>query len=238
MGPCRPSWSQLGRTALLKTSKSDVDLHLGGWGHWPSVLQIPPQTLARMDHPARLSQLEQVKLFRYALNVEGHGGWADRLYQLLDSPQLVIAQDLPHRLWYEGLMSPGVTHLAVDARLSNISAAVAWARAHEAEARRMVRRANRAIELATSVAGIRHYVRALLEEYAGAMADGGSATAELHPRAVEFSCKRRHRSTCERCHGGDGAPREVCAVRCTFRAPRPGAREATTLYEASLGLPR
>ena len=33
-------------------------------------------------------------------------------------------------------------------------------------------------------------------------------------------------------------PREVCAVRCTFRAPRPGAREATTLYEASLGLPR
>ena len=190
-----------------------------------------------MDHPARLSQLEQVKLFRYALNVEGHGGWADRLYQLLDSPQLVIAQDLPHRLWYEGLMSPGVTHLAVDARLSNISAAVAWARAHEAEARRMVRRANRAIELATSVAGIRHYVRALLEEYAGAMADGG-ATAELHPRAVEFSCKRRHRSTCERCHGGGGAPREVCAVRCTFRAPRPGAREATTLYEASLGLPR
>ena len=30
----------------------------------------------------------------------------------------------------------------------------------------------------------------------------------------------------------------ACAVRCTFRAPRPGAREATTLYEASLGLPR
>ena len=51
----------------------DVDLHLGGWGHWPSVLQIPLQTLARMDHPARLSQLEQVKLFRYTLNVEGHG---------------------------------------------------------------------------------------------------------------------------------------------------------------------
>ena len=78
----------------------------------------------------------------------------------------------------------------------------------------------------------------MLEEYAGAMADGGSATAELHPRAVEFSCKRRHRDTCERCHGDSGAPREVCAVRCTFRAPRPGAREATTLYEASLGLPR
>ena len=39
-------------------------------------------------------------------------------------------------------------------------------------------------------------------------------------------------------HGDGGAPREVCAVRCTFRAPRPGAREATTLYEASLGLPR
>ena len=52
------NWDQLGRTALLKTSKADVDLHLGGWGHWPSVLQIPPQTLARMDHPARLSQLE------------------------------------------------------------------------------------------------------------------------------------------------------------------------------------
>ena len=50
----------------------------------------------------------------------------------------------------------------------------------------------------------------------------GDQSREINSE-VEFSCKRRHRSTCERCHGGHGAPREVCAVRCTFRAPRPGA---------------
>ena len=72
-------------------------------------------------------------------------------------------------------MSPGVTHLAVDARLRTSRPPRMGARTKRA--RRMVRPPTAPIELATSVASIRHYVRALLEEYTGAMADGGAAPA-------------------------------------------------------------
>ena len=104
--------------------------------------------------------------FRYLVHVEGNGGWADRLYQLLLSPQLVLAQDLPARLWYEQLLAPGVTHLAVDSNFGNLSAVVRWARAHPAEVAVMVARANRAAELATSLRGARAYVSELLQRYA------------------------------------------------------------------------
>ena len=108
---------------------------------------------------------QQEDRYRYVLNIEGHGGWADRLYQLLLSPMLVIAQDLPSRLWYEGVLSPGVTHLAVDSNLRNISEAVRWANAHPKQVLAMVAAANEAMEAATSVAGIRFYVRELLRQY-------------------------------------------------------------------------
>ena len=35
----------------------------------------------------------QARRFRYVINAEGHGGWADRLYYLLLSPMTVVAQD-------------------------------------------------------------------------------------------------------------------------------------------------
>ena len=43
-----------------------------------------------------LTMEEQIRGFQYVVNAEGHGGWADRLYQLLLSPQLVLAQDRAH----------------------------------------------------------------------------------------------------------------------------------------------
>ncbi len=56
-------------------------------------------TLALLDEPQGVPLRTQLFRFRYGLNVEGHGGWADRLYFLLLSPQLVLAQDLPMRAW-------------------------------------------------------------------------------------------------------------------------------------------
>ena len=43
---------------------------------------------------------------------------------------------------------------------ANLTDAVRWARSHPAEVRAMVSRANAATNLATSVAGMRYYVKA------------------------------------------------------------------------------
>ena len=112
------------------------------WGGWTQLLGVPDATKAMMDAPYGIPMSAQARKFAYTVNVEGHGGWADRLYQLLLSPMLVIAQDLPSRLWYEGVLTPGVTHLAVDSNLRKVSEAVRWANAHPAEVRAMVAAAN------------------------------------------------------------------------------------------------
>ena len=135
------------RTALLSHAGDelvDVNLRHGGpadnlekYGRWVKELGIGEAEMAALDQPEKLGMAAQQAGFRYVLNVEGHGGWADRLYQLLLSPMLVIAQDLPSRLWYEGVLTPGVTHLAVDSNLRNVSEAVRWANAHLAEVRAM-----------------------------------------------------------------------------------------------------
>ena len=49
--------------------------------------------MSLLDEPLMLSMENQTRSFQYVVNAEGHGGWADRLYQLLLSPQLVLAQD-------------------------------------------------------------------------------------------------------------------------------------------------
>ena len=88
---------------------------------------------------------------------------------------------MPFPLWFEPLTAPGVTHLAIDSNMRNLSAAVAWAASHNTEVTlaltlalnpspnrnpnpnpnqvaAMVSRANAAMDVALSVGGIRRYV--------------------------------------------------------------------------------
>ena len=233
------------RTALLSHASDelvDVNLRHGGpadnlnkYGRWVKELGIGEAEMAALDQPEKLGMAAQQAGFRYVLNVEGHGGWADRLYQLLLSPMLVIAQDLPSRLWYEGVLTPGVTHLAVDSNLRNVSEAVRWANAHPAEVRAMVAAANEAMEAATSVAGIRVYVRALLDEYAKLLrAPSDASAAARHPRAVRFRCART--DECHRCRRPeDGTPSQICGTKCAFVGPASG-KEHATLHAAAAEL--
>ena len=185
---------------------------------------------ARMDVPATLPMDKQQQLFRYVINAEGHGGWADRLYQLLLSPQLVLAQDLPARLWYEQLLAPGVTHLSVDSNFGNLSAVVRWARAHPREVEAMVASANRAADLATSLRGARAYVSELLRRYAELQQR--SYRPRRHWRAVRFACRPSGES--RECKIG-GARRTHRGERCAFFSADGGAFD--TLYDAAQTLP-
>ena len=236
------NWRSVGRAALV-AAKSDaaiaplLDVSIKGgkgpldnkFGKWKRMLKVGPSYLDALDSPESLSAQRQAAAFRYTLNIEGHGGWADRLYTLFSSRQLVIAQDLPFRLWYEQLTAPGVTHVATDSNLRNLSGAVRWARAHGDEVDAMVARANQAMRAATSTAGIRLYVRELLHGYAELLRRRGY-TPRRAPRAVQLAC--RHSEECRDC-AANGHVRSMCGVVCAFRV---GDREFGTLHEAGEAL--
>lgn len=230
------NWRQLGRPALLQARLNEggskvlnVNFKAMEFNNWAEPLRISNDVLKVLDAPETMQLSEQQEKFRYTVNVEGHGGWADRLYRLLMSPQLVIAQDLPFRLWYESFLKAGKTHLIVDSNFRNLSAVVMWAQQHPQQVDEMVAAANAATSMSTSVAGIRMYVRQLLTQYAKLF----KYPPELQPRAIRFKCEPS--PECRQCQTPTKPPqpREVCGTRCTFRV---GDERYDTLHQASHSL--
>ena len=229
----RDNWRHIGRLALLQ-ARSDpggaaglLNVNMAVPGPYAQWLGIDNRTLGAMDRPAGLTMIEQARRFRYVINAEGHGGWADRLARLLLSPQLVIAQDLAARLWFEGLLTPGVTHLTTDSNFRNLSRVVRWARRHEPEVVAMVGRANEAVEAAVSVGGIRFYVREILRQYTRRLL---SYAPRRDPRAIRFSCLPRGQPA--RCRDS-GSVRLIKEVGCAFAAADGSNRRFSTLHQAS-----
>jgi len=239
------NWRCCGRLALLRNKEEEasnrkgngkqfLDVNLAGreHGRWPSRLQVGNATLALLDEPQGMPLRSQMYRYRYAVNVEGHGGWADRLYHLLLSPQLVFAQDLPMKTWYEQAgLQHGVTHLAVDSGLRNLTASVRWARAQGKEpAQRMVARAQQVAEALTSTAGMRLYVRELLRLYSRKL----SYTPTRSARAVRFQC--RATGNCRSCVAHESRNRTLCGRRCAFVTAN--GRSFETLHAAAQTLSR
>ena len=240
----KDNWHRLGRTALLHVLASSstivpgqppiLNAHVGlrSFVEW---LNLSESLMSGMSVDTSMSMAKQQERFRYVLNVEGHGGWADRLPKLLLSNMLVLAQDVPSTLWFEPALQHGQTHLAVDANLQNLSDVVHWARRHDARVKQMVQAAHSVAASALSVAGIRWYVLELLRQYSARLL---RYQPKRHPRAVRFACERtRERMQC-RAHVGSGSSREARRVDirgswCHFMAPFDRRRKYDTLMHAS-----
>ena len=232
------NWRTLGRTALLQSkmnisSSSMVSINLGeSFAHskLAQALDIPDGVFRALDTPSQISMEQQQQKFAFVINAEGHGGWADRLYRLLLSSQLTLAQDLPHDLWYEAFTAPGVTHLSLDSNIdpANLSASVRLARADAVRTRQMVFSANAAMELATSTAGMTIYTSELLRGYGRML----RYTVKKDARAIQFSCKKV--GAARQCQVPKSEElRKVRGIRCMFLAPDESGRMFDTLHEAA-----
>ena len=125
----RDNWWRVGRTAPLwhALSSSQKDGYLNAHVFLKPFVErlgLNESVLASMPLPPAMSLEDQQAQFRYVLNIEGHGGWADRLYKLLLSSLLVLAQDVAPKLWFEYALRDGETHLVVDSNLRNLSSVV------------------------------------------------------------------------------------------------------------------
>ena len=119
---------------------------------------------------------------------------------------------------------------ATDSNLRNLTDVVHWAREHEPEVEEMISNANRVIAAATSVQGIRVYIRALLREYTTRLV---SYTPRRHNRAIRFACSSLPDSLGERvCKTpGKKGTRRLLPDTCGFRVE--GAR-FDTLHDAGI----
>lgn len=239
--PVTPAnWQHVGRTALIARKASEPSLYNlnlspgGAPGHSDGLqmrMQIPDETWRQLDEPVMLSYRDQVSRFKYTINVEGHGGWADRLYKLLLSPQLVFMQDMPARLWYEASLQPWVHYVPIDSSLRNLSDAIRWAQQHDKQAKAMVKASNALIRKWLSTAAIFRYEEELLLGYAQLL----EKEPILDPRAIRFTCEPSTESVSCLSNLRKNHLTSIKSTRCFFNAVEKNRYfEAGSILQAAL----
>jgi hypothetical protein len=82
------------------------------------------------DGSGRISMKEQESLFKYIISVEGFGGWADRLSELLFYDVALVVQEHPCKEWYEEMFFPFQHFIPVSNNFDNLLGRIQWAEHH------------------------------------------------------------------------------------------------------------
>lgn len=163
------NWKTLGRSAIWKgriDHPEALDVNFDNSAEMASRWKLSPLEAAALDEPKSISMEEQARRFRYAIHPEGQCGFADRLKTIMALPMLVFKQANPCSEWYEGLLVAGEHYAPVDGSYANLTMAIAWAQANDAEAQRIAAQGHERIRQVVSVAGIYVYVEELIRSYA------------------------------------------------------------------------
>jgi len=113
-----------------------------------------------------ISLVDQSKIYRYVLSVEGFGGWTDRLFDLISKSKMVVMdQEHPCDQWFEPLLKPFVHYIPIAHDFRNLPARVAWANAHPNAVIQIQRKARLFARKYLSKNGIISYAKAFLSLY-------------------------------------------------------------------------
>ena len=238
------NWRDTSRTALVRLKSEQphlMNVHMTGNGleghsdDLPRRLGIPSDVWEAQDTPLQMPFEEQLN-FKYAINAEGHGGWADRLYKMMLHDQLVLMQDLPARLWYEAPLRPWEEYIPVDAAWSNLSMAIIWARQNDEKARHMAASAKSRMQEWTAPGAMFLYTEELLLGYAGLQ----KSAPERPDRSVRFECDEapadeRATAAPQVCWAPGRGKVNRGEARCYFEA---GGQRHNSVYLASRSLRR
>ena len=192
------NWRTTGRAAIWAARVAhpeQLDVNFGNHEEMAARWNLSAAEAAARDEPRSVLMQEQARKYRYVVHPEGACSSSDRLKQSFASPMLLLKQAAPCYEWFEPFFLPGQHFVPVDGNFVNLSAAIAWAQGHDAEAQQMVAAANERAKEVVSVAALYEYSEALLKGYATrysrALANKDSAWLQRR-RAKgfrhEFSC--------------------------------------------------
>jgi hypothetical protein len=103
--------------------------------------------------------------YKFILYAEGNCFWADRLNKQVFGPSAILKQETPCGQFWEPLLRPMTHYLPTDFFFGDTTERITWAKAHSAEAGRVVKNANEFASNFLSLSGIESYVEVLLTEY-------------------------------------------------------------------------
>lgn len=215
-------WQRQGRAALVWQfckHPGHLDVFMRGVQGADPVLRVADPEWARCVHalsrstPKFIPFEQQAARFKYAVHVEGVGGWADRFKHLLRSGSALVRQQQGVTEWFEPLLQPWRHYVPTASTLRNLSDAVDWLRAHDAEARLMATEAAALVHRVMRVNALAYYMEELFVGYASLYRDSSRVPALLRRLRRNGSVARVE---CDE-HGGE--------VECAFAPLRePGAR--------------
>ena len=186
------NWRTRGRSAIWAGRIAHpelLDVNFDNRAEMASLWKLSAAEAMSVDDPTSISMEEQARRYRYVIHPEGQCGFADRLKSIMALPMLVLKQSNPCEEWYEGLLVAGEHYLPVDGNYANLSSAVSWARAHDAEAQRVATAGHARIRQVVSLRGVYAYVDRLVARYASRY--GAASSAIVGNYTHEFSCSLR-----------------------------------------------
>ncbi|KAK4528074.1 hypothetical protein GAYE_SCF48G6008 [Galdieria yellowstonensis] len=146
---------EVGRGKLLKLQEKRRDLlniSVGG-------KCLKPYSLQRMS-------FEQQQHFKYNIYAEGNCFWADRLAKQLFASFVTIKQETPCGLYFEPLLQPMIHYIPTDYFFNDLIEKIEWAKAHDDQAKEIMRQANQWALEYLSFSAVLAFVEILLGEYA------------------------------------------------------------------------
>jgi hypothetical protein len=140
------NWHLYARSRLLYLRAQHPDLYnvavsSRDYPYWPALNVTFDPAVYPVDSPAAMPMDQQAREFKYGVYVEGNCGWAQRLKDQLLYGMLVFVQHSPCAEYYVQFFQPWVHYVPIDGRLDNLTDAILWARAHDAEAQAIAARA-------------------------------------------------------------------------------------------------
>lgn len=190
------NWRTRGRSAVWAARIAHpelLDVNFDNRAEMAALWKLSATEAAAVDEPPSISMEEQARRFRYVIHPEGQCGFADRLKSIMALPMLVLKQANPCAEWYEGLLDANAHYVPVDGSYANLSSAVSWARAHDAEVQRIAAAGHARIRRVVSVPGVYAYVDRLVERYAERYtAMGGEGGGVVGNYTHEFGCDAKN----------------------------------------------
>lgn len=162
------SWKEMNRGRLYEIAHGRPDLFDVGFSsidmHWVEKLGSEG---VLTSNALTLPQQQQ---FKYVINVGSNQDWAERLRTLLFLNSAIIRHEAETQEWFYPLLRPYVHYIPADVTLSNLTAQVEWAKAHDSDVVKIVRQANEFAEKYISEAAIKLYWKEAIQFHASMQA--------------------------------------------------------------------
>jgi len=112
-----------------------------------------------------LTHWEQSFKYDYVLNVEGFGGWADRLFDFFQYGAVILHQSGPCNQWFEPFMKPYQNYIPIAHDFRDLVGKIIWAQHHPSELEHIRQQSHQFAQDYLSRSAILYYMGRLLNDY-------------------------------------------------------------------------